>query len=196
MQLAQSQAVNSRSLYVLMKVSVVNPKRFMVNPRLTPRAETAFRTDGVEAFRLIYGDQYIDEIYSGGEFYGLFMFETLSESTQSELAASLRASVGGFFVGGEITASFSQSVEEFKAKTNMTITALMDGGAGLTNPTTLNELKDVYQDFNAAVRDNPIDFQASLKDYRYLPLLGGGSIPENLVEPTPSKHAARTSWKA
>jgi hypothetical protein len=181
MEFASSHAINSHTLYVLLKSTVTNAARYMQNPRLSESARIAFQTDP-ENFRNIYGTHYIDEIYGGGAFFGLFAFETMDERSQNSLSIDLRASIGGFLgAGGEITASFQHAVETYKSKTNMSIHVVYDGGAGLQNPSSLEDLKSLYSAFARNVRDNAIDYQASLKEFRYLPLPAGRSWVEQLV---------------
>jgi hypothetical protein len=180
MEFAESHAVNSYTLYLLLRASVTNPPRYMVNPRLSEPAERVYKRDP-EEFRRIYGDVFIDEIYSGGDFYGLFIFETRDERSKQDLGGELHASVGGFLAGGEISASFKSTLETFKGQTNMSIKVLRSGGSGVENPTSLDELKELYRHFNAGARDHPVDFRASLKEFRYLPLPRGRSWVETVV---------------
>jgi hypothetical protein len=108
--LAQQHAVNHYSLYVLLTADVRNPARHMVRPRLTEEAARIYRNDP-EEFRQIFGDSFIDEIFSGGDFFGLFIFETHDERSRTDLKASLDVSIGSFLSGGEISASFNNAIE-------------------------------------------------------------------------------------
>ena len=180
MSFAESHAVNDHKLCMLFKVQVANPPKHMVAPQLTDEAKSVYIRDP-EQFRAIYGDVYVDEIYGGGMFLGFFEFETRDERSKTELGGKLHGAVGGFLAGGEISASFDSTIQEFKGKTNMSITVQMSGGSGLENPSTLDELKELYQHFNAAARDNPVDYQASLKEFKYLPLPPGSSWVEQAV---------------
>lgn len=178
--MAQQNSINRYSLYLLLRSDVRNPPRHMQRPRLSADAARVYRNDP-EKFRQIYGDVFIDEIYSGGDFYGLFKFETVDERSHMDLKASLDVSVGTFLAGGEISASFGMAIEEAKKKSQMEIRVLMSGGAGLQNPTNLEELKELYRTFNAKVLERPIDYKASVKDFRYLPLPEGASWAEQAV---------------
>lgn len=179
-EMMQESTVNQYSLYVLMTVSVRNPPRYMKNPRLGAQAQGIYARDP-EEFRRTFGETYIDEIYSGGDFYGLFTFNTYDERNRTDLKASLDASVGGLFMGGDISASFASTVEEAKRHSSMDIRASMSGGSGLKNPRTLDELMQLYTDFNAKVQTNPVDFRASIKDFQYLPLPPGPTFAEQAV---------------
>ena len=128
--LSQEKAVNQYSLYLLLKAYVRNPARHMVNARLLPEAKRVYTNDP-EEFRASFGDTYIDEIYSGGDFFGLFIFEAFDERSRSELKAELNVSVGTMFAGGEIHASFGSTIERAKSKSTMEIRCLMSGGSGL-----------------------------------------------------------------
>jgi hypothetical protein len=178
--LAQSHSVNRYSLYLLLTADVRNPARHMVRPRLSDEAMRIYRNDP-ETFRAIYGDAYIDEIYSGGDFYGLFVFESIDEHSLTDIKASLHASIGTFVAGGELDASFKIAVEEAKKKSSMQIKVLVSGGAGLENPTDLEGLKALYANFNQKVLERPIDYKASVKEFRYLPLPEGPTWAESAV---------------
>ena len=178
--MAQSHSVNQYSLYLLLTADVRNPARHMVRPRLSDEAARIYRNDP-ETFRGIYGDAFIDEIYSGGDFYGLFVFETVDERSRTDIKASLDASIGTFLTGGKISASFGMAIEEAKKKSSMQIKVLISGGAGLENPTDLEGLKALYSSFNQKVLERPIDYKASVKDFRYLPLPEGPTWAESAV---------------
>lgn len=189
--MAQNNSVNRYSLYLLLTADVRNPPRTMLRPRLSAEAQRIYRNDP-EEFRSIFGDTFIDEIYSGGDFYGLFVLETQDERSRTDIKASLDASIGTFMSGGEISASFEIAIEEAKKKAKMEIKALMSGGAGLENPTDLEGLKRIYRSFNQSVRDNPINYKASIKDFRYLPLPEGPSWAETEVRRSTIDYCARS----
>lgn len=180
MELAQSRAVNAHSVYLLLHVAVTNPAQYMDNPRISRPAKDAYLRDPDE-FRSIYGDYFIDEIYGGGEFFGLFVFETRDERSQTDLSVNAHLSLGNFLAGADITASFKDTIQQFSQKSSMSITAVMDGGSGLQNPSNMDELLDLYRGFNAAVRNHPVSYRAGLKEFRYLPLPAGSSWVEQAV---------------
>lgn len=188
--MVQDSSVNQYALYVLLSTSVRNPPRYMVNPRLSDQAKQMYRNDP-ETFRSTYGETFIDEIYSGGDFYGLFIFNTYDERSRTELKASLDVSIGGFLAGGNISMAFESAIEESKSRSSMEIRAIMSGGSGLQNPSTLEELKQLYRNFNAEVQRNPVDFQASIKDFRYLPLPQGPTFAEQAVRRDTIDNSAR-----
>ncbi|ATQ42686.1 LGFP repeat-containing protein [Caulobacter mirabilis] len=180
MKFAQQHAVNEYSLYFLFRVEVENPPRAMRAPRLTAAAQAIYDRSP-EEFTAVYGDTYIDSIYSGGEFYGLFTFRTRDESSKSEVAAELNGEIGNFLAGVEIAASFQNTVARASRKASMSIQAVMSGGSGLHNPASLDELRALYANFNVAVRDHPIDYKAHIKDFRYLPLPRGASQASRIL---------------
>jgi hypothetical protein len=151
-----------------MKVIVRNPPRSMVNPRLTPEAEELYKRDP-EQFRQIYGDYYIDQIYGGGEFFGLFSFEAKDEAAHDTIKADLSVSLGSFFAGGKLTASFENMTKRASKQSRLEITALMSGGRGLLNPENLEDLRELYRNFNRAVDSHPIDYKVNVTEYKYLP---------------------------
>jgi hypothetical protein len=180
MDFARRHAVNQYSVYMLFKADVRNPPKFMTNARLTDRAMEVYQRDP-EEFRRAFGDSYIDEIYSGGEFFGLFIFRTRDESTRTEVSAKLDVSVGSFLAGGSISASFKNTVEEVSRRAQMDIQVIMSGGSGLLNATNLDELSALYRNFNASVRDHGVDYKAAIKEFQYLPLPAGPSWVEQLI---------------
>lgn len=180
MDFAKSHAVNSFSQYILFKCTVRNPAAYMVRPRLSAIAQEVYGKNP-EEFRAVFGDSYIDEIFSGGDFYGLFVMETKDERTKEELGAKLSAKVNGLMVGGEINAEFKNVTEEFQGKTTTTIDAIINGGAAQANPTDVEDLRNLYQSFNKSVLDSPIDYQASLKEFKYLPMPSGPTWVENIA---------------
>jgi hypothetical protein len=154
---------------MLFQVKVSNAPRTMRKPRLTPAAEALYNTDESQ-FQQTYGDTYIDEIYGGGEFFGLFMLHTRDESSHTAISADLRVSAGNFLAGGEFTASFASDIKKASRNAEMEIRALISGGIGLRNPRSPAELGELYAQFNKQAHEHPVDYQVYLKEYRYLPL--------------------------
>jgi hypothetical protein len=179
-QFAQKHIVNDSSVYMLFKAVVKNPPAFMVNPRLKDAA-SAIYTKNPEQFRQLFGDVYIDTITGGGEFFGLFIFKTKDESSKTDVSAELNVSIGNFLEGGQITTSFHDAIEHVSKRATMQIQAIMSGGAGLENPQNLDDLATLYRTFNSAVLAHPVNYQATLKDFRLLPLPPGESFVEQLV---------------
>lgn len=177
---ASDHTVNRYSLHLLLTVSVRNTARYMRNPRLSEAAMVAYRRDP-DAFHDTYGDGYIDEIYTGGEFLGLFTFETFSDQARMELRSSLNASIGTFFIGGEVQSSFAMAIEEAKTRANMEIRVFRSGGSGVENPTDIEQLKELYRSFNAQVLEHPVEFMAGIKEFKYLPLPEGPTWAEKAL---------------
>lgn len=168
MELSKEHAVNSSSLFLVMRATVRTPPSYMLDPIMKQDAGDLWG-ENQDEFRSIYGDHFVDEVYSGGEFFGLFVFETFDEASHSALQASLRAAATGLVLGAEIQVSVKSAISEFEKRSSMSIYAAMDGGAGLQNPTNMTQLETLYRDFNRQVGLHPVPYQVSLKDYRYLP---------------------------
>jgi hypothetical protein len=180
MSFASEHAVNDYTVYLLLQASVINPARHMVAPELTDEALAVFKR-GPEEFRQTYGDTYIDEIYGGGEFFGLFMFHTHDETTKTSISADLDMSIGTALSGGSISASFQSTVQKKSRRASTDIKTIMTGGAGLQNPKNIDELVALYAAFNAEVLRHPVDFRVGLKEFKYLPLPPGRTWAEQLV---------------
>ena len=164
MKLAQSSAVNEYSSYVLVKAIVKNSPRYMESIRLTDPAKEAYLNDPNQ-FVLAYGDTYIDEIYGGGEMFGLLTFNCRDESSKQSLQADLRVSVNAGFAGGSLDASFTDCVKKHSRTSELSINCWLSGGKGLVNPSNLGELTKLYKDFNASAAENPVDYRVTLKPY-------------------------------
>ncbi|MFI5825483.1 LGFP repeat-containing protein [Streptomyces rishiriensis] len=180
MQFAEQHAVNDASVYLVMHARAENAPRHMTGARLKPEAETIYRNDP-EAFRRSFGDSYIDEIYTGGALTVLYMFHTRDESSKRDLSASLRASVGGFMAGGDISASFSSTVQTAQKASDLEIKAFISGGRGVLNPTNLNETIELYRHFPDTVLNAGTPYSATVKPWAELPMPPGPTWVETLV---------------
>lgn len=166
---ATKNSVNQYSVYMLLRAFVRNPRKHMIAPRLAEDAGRIYR-NSPEEFRQIYGDSYIDEIYSGGDFFGLFVFEARDEKSMNDIKADLDISIGGLFLGGEINGAFQNTINRASRKSSFEIHVFREGGTGVLNPTNITELQDIYKQFNASVVANGVDYKASIKEFKYLPL--------------------------
>jgi hypothetical protein len=170
--LVEKTAINEFSVYVLAKVLVSNPATYMVKPKLTAEATKVYLRDPNEFF-MTFGDSYLDEVHAGGEFYGIFSFHTKDQNTSSAISADLNMSYGSVFSGVEINAEFNKTVQKFSKSSTLEITAFISGGTGISNPTELKDLVEIYKSFNSQVAIAPINQRGSLKELRYLPLPEG-----------------------
>lgn len=177
---ARKHSVNEYSIYMLLKCTASNPARVMVNPRLSESAKQLYLSNP-EDFRALYGDSYIDTIQSGGEFFGLLIFHTKDEKSRSDLSVSFNASFGTFFAGGDIDVNVKSVVEQAKKESTLEIRTIMTGGSGVQNPSDLQGLIKLYNEFNQIVKQHPVDYTAGLKDFKYLPLPPGNTWVDTLV---------------
>jgi hypothetical protein len=180
MDFSRQHAVNSYSLYVLMKATAQNRPSYMINPRLTDEAAKIYRTDP-EKFRQVYGDSYIDEVWTGGEFFGLFTFETQDESSKESLSAELNVAVNNFVASGDIHASMSSQIQTLSSKSKTSVKVLMSGGKGIVNACSPGDLYKIFQNFNESIATNGVPYQVSIKDFKFLPLPEGPTFEEQLV---------------
>jgi hypothetical protein len=180
MDFVKEHAVDETCITLLLQATVENPPKFMIRPRLTDEANALYLRDP-EEFRQIYGDSYIDEIYSGGRFIGLLMFRLHEEKDHQQVSATLDASYGTMFAKGEISVGFQQSIEQVSSQATLEIRVWMDGGSGIQNATDMVGLQKIYADFNGLVARNPVDYRASIKEFRLLPLPAGTLWVEDLV---------------
>jgi hypothetical protein len=185
---SKQHAVNGYSQYIRLAAYIQNPRQYMVDVELTDDAKATYNRDK-EEFRRLYGDCFVDEIYTGGEFYGLVTFETRDETTQEQTGASLRLALGGFIAGGEINASFSEAIKTASRKSRISIDSMTSGGIGLQNATNPAELIDAFRAFGQSAAEHGVEYRASIKEFKYLPLPAGGTVPEEMVRQTTVREA-------
>jgi hypothetical protein len=180
MKFAQESAYNEYSVYLLATVIVSNPPKTLVNRRLKPEALALAKRD-IHKFRNTYGDYFIDEVFSGGEFRGLYIFTAHDKTTKEHIEASFSASYGPPFAHGELNANFGKDYERALSKSTLQVRAMILGGKDIENPSNKDGLIAVYEAFNKQVGAHPIDHQASIQKWEYFPLPEGESIAVSQV---------------
>jgi hypothetical protein len=108
---AQSHTMTSHSLCVIVKVLVSNPVMFMEGVLLEQHAADLAKHDP-EKFKARYGDMFVNGILTGGEFFGVVMMQTTSETSKSAISAELRAHGGFELVGAELSTDMKKAVGE------------------------------------------------------------------------------------
>jgi len=95
-----------------------------------------------------YGNSFINQIITGGEFYALYQFKCESAEDKKELELSLSGSYGGFSSSG----SFKTALDKIKTDVNLSVTYYVIGGnQNLPNPENTNEIIDYALNFPETV---------------------------------------------
>ena len=158
---ASETSINSKSVYMLVKVSVKNSVQTLPKLLLT---ENAKNCNDPKKFYQKYGDAFIESIVSGGEFFALYTFKTKTLSEKSELSATIKASCRCF----SAAIDFSKAIQNVKSTVNMSIKAWKNGGRGILPTLTPQSIINYGLEFpelvDAAV-GSPVLYSYELKDY-------------------------------
>lgn len=180
MNFAEEHAVNDASVYLALHALVMNPPQSMVAPKLSESAKVIYKNDP-EAFRVSFGDCYIDEIYRGGALTILYMFHTRDEKSKQNVSASLHAAVNAVAAGGDLAVSVNSGIEAAKSESEMKIRAFVTGGRGVVIPAGMTESINLYRDFPATVQNAGNPYFITAKPWSDFPLPPGPTWAETLA---------------
>ncbi len=166
----RSCSFNSFSLFLLVRVGVMNSFRQARNVELKPQAAELLRNGKVERFREQYGDAYVRGIVSGGEFFSILELDVTSEEEKESLSAEVEVSAGGLGAGFDASASFSKAVSSMSKNRTVKVTSYQQGGDSAV-VTKADEIVAKAQAFPPSVAgDKAVPYSVLLHDYRSLDL--------------------------
>lgn len=117
---------DKRSIHLLASVKVTNEFISLSEYKLLDDAKnflTEHQNDW-SAFYKRYGNEFISQLLTGGEFYALYKFEYNSEEDKKKIEASLSGSYGGF----KAAADFETALDEIKTSVNISVNYCQKGG--------------------------------------------------------------------
>lgn len=123
-----STAIDSYSLFLLVRVSVFNPFKQLRNVKINQAARELWETGDSELWVQRYGDSFCRGMVTGGAFFALVNIATRDDEHMREIDAKLKAGYGAFGQGVDFKASIHHSLKEVSRETSMTISAEQIGG--------------------------------------------------------------------
>lgn len=172
----ESNAVNSYSSFVAGRCLVRNSQRHGHGFQLTPDADAVLKQDtasGSNRFKTAFGDMFVRDLNTGGEFLVIARITSINEEHQQKLATSLTAAYNGAVTGGSFQADFNDATQETLNHTEVVVWMTQSGGIGaqasFTGPDAAKIL-DRLAAFPESVHEHPVGYEAVLATYDTIPL--------------------------
>lgn len=163
---ARQQTTNDYSVYLLVAVKVSNSTLTLSRFRLNAEALALVQSpvDPMAGFFLKYGDRFVSEYITGGEFYALFEFHTHSASHRESMATSVSAS-GGLW---KASSDFERQISQVQVNAESSLSVFINGGETLLREFRAADLVDFAREFPLAVhpvRGAPVLYETRSIDY-------------------------------
>jgi len=172
----ESHAVNSYSTFVAGRCLVNNAMRHGHGFQLTPDASAVLKQDtasGDHRFKTAFGNMFVRDLNTGGEFLVIARITSISEEHQHNLATSMTAAYNGLAEGGSFKANFNQAMQETKNHTDVAVWMTQSGGIGVQASFTGPDAEKILQrlsTFPDIVHQHPVGYEAVLATYDTIPL--------------------------
>lgn len=180
----ESNAVNSYSSFIAGRCLVKNAQQHGDGFKLTEDADAVLKQDiasGTNRFKTAFGDMFVRDLNTGGEFLVIARITSISEEHQQKLSASLSAAYNGLAAGGSFQANFSEAMQETHDHTEITVWMTQSGGVGgqasFTGPDA-TQILNRLSTFPESVHEHPVGYEAVLATYDTIPL----PVPPILVK--------------
>jgi|GEM_PF-4839207 len=166
MSFAKSVDINSYSIYVLVKVHVLNSRLRMPGVELNQTSYNLLEQQGPDKFREKCGDEFVNSFDSGGELYGIVQIKTKSSRHQKDISAEIAGSYGSFSASAE----FEDKLKKIAKSQTMQVYVFRKGGpAASVNYDTKKLIKEATE-FPLTIEQSPATFNALTIDYKTLDL--------------------------
>jgi hypothetical protein len=131
---------------------------------LTPRYRDLARRDPA-AFERECGDGFVSAIHAGAELTAILSFAAQSSDERRSLEASMKGSGWGFEAKGKASAKMN----EYAAKSALTISYHQTGGQGNPIPTDQARFLQAIQGLPALAAQDGVNYRIRVQSYRSLP---------------------------
>lgn len=122
--LYRSARMTSRSVYVLVRMSMLSRVEQLSSMRLRDEALRILRSSGPGAFFTTYGDTFVYRVGYGAELFALLEFQVREGESKETISAAVDAQLGAF----SANVSFSSSVNELTRTRNVKVQYAQTGG--------------------------------------------------------------------
>lgn len=169
---AENSNYNSTSTFVVARVIVQNPLTRGKNFAVTQAAKDLLTALRFDEFQRAFGDSFVRGIQTGGEFFAIVRITSVSESTQTELAASLAAEANGLLASGSFKASFTKASSDASTRSEYIATMYQNAGSGITIAPTveIGEVISRLKAFPEIAKNNPAAYETEVVTYDTIPL--------------------------
>lgn len=162
----KEQKLNRDSVYLLIKVLVTNSRHQLkeYNPAEKFAGFLSATPINWDTFIKKYGDQFIDQVVTGGEFYALCEFHTESVEDRNALEVQLKGGGWGAKASGELKKTF----DKIDTKMNVTCRLYIRGGCKRLPDIKEDTIIDAALNFPVDVNPEagaPVVYKAVTKDY-------------------------------
>lgn len=136
--------------------------------RLLPRYKKLLADGKKDQFKAECGDAFVDGVQQGREFYGTVTIDKQDLKSFSKFATDNNVNYESPSIQVNLDAKFEKSMENSFGRENIKINARSSGVEGIKNPTNLEQLRDIYENFNHMKGGNT-DIKLHLVSYTALP---------------------------
>jgi PASTA domain len=172
----ETHAINSCSTFVAGRCLVKNSQRHGHGFQLTKPASDVLNQDtasGSNRFKTAFGDMFVRDLNTGGEFLVIARVTSISEDHQRTLATSLTAAYNGLAAGGSFQADFTSAMQETKNHTEVAVWMTQSGGIGAQGSFTGPDATKILNRLSAfpeSVHEHPVGYETVLATYDTIPL--------------------------
>lgn len=169
---AETARYNSTSTFLVARVVVENPLRRGKGFQVTEAARALLNPSRMAEFKTAFGDSFVRGLQTGGEFFAVIRITSVSEATQSSLAATLQAEMNGLFAGGGFKAAFQTASSNERTRSEFhAIMYQKAGSAAEISPTVgIDEVLKRYREFPSIAKASAAAYEAEIATYDTLPL--------------------------
>ncbi|QEQ20453.1 PASTA domain-containing protein [Bacillus sp. BS98] len=169
---SESTNYNSTSTFLVARCIVQNSFIRGKNFHLKPGLEEVLTTPPFDKFSTAFGDSFVRGLQTGGEYYCVIRITSFSESTQSELAAELKAEFDGIVTGIGFEAAYNKANANERTKSEFTATMYQRAGIGeeISPTISVKEAKDRFKQFPKIAKANPVAYETEIASYDTLAL--------------------------
>lgn len=157
--------IDEYSLLFIVHVSCVNKTEIVTAPMLSAQAKDLLSHGQLDQFRQSYGDHYISSVTRGGELFGMIRIDTRSVSDNTRLSSE--ASGSGF--NWDVRTSVKAFIQRAASQTSINVRVRTSGITGYHNPTTVDDLIKLAEDFPAIVAAQGTPIKVGLSPLNELP---------------------------
>lgn len=171
-QFSQSLHVNTQSIYVVGRCTVVNSFLQTLHPAMLPDAAALLSKGQAERFREAYGDSFVRGFQNGGQFYIVISITSSSRDEARKVGADVKAGVQFLVGGGSVSVSVDKVVKQSSSTCEFSVAMLQSGGKGneASLTPTIEEATARLKAFPDIIARNPIPYSCLVASYKTLPL--------------------------